>query len=118
MVIEVTENAEDTNITKVGKAAKAVKPTAFKPRSSRLLNLEQIRKGLKDRRLYRVALYTELSYPTIQKLVNGKDSNPTYRTIASLSDYLINGVNGAVKVINNDGVVEPMNIDLIDRLKD
>lgn len=56
----------------------------------KLLNLEQMRNGLKDKKLYMVAEITGLSYPTLKKLLDGKDNNPTYETIVVVSRYLIN----------------------------
>ena len=97
-----------------------------KPTGERLLTLEQIRKGLKDRKLHRVALYTELSYPTLNNLMRGKN-NPTYNTILALSNYLIHGAPGIsgtvlavgassdVGVIDKNGAVipTPAKIDLL-----
>ncbi len=55
-----------------------------------LLNLEQIKEGLADKRLYKVAEITGLSYPTLKKLADGQNSNYTMSTIKSVSDYICN----------------------------
>lgn len=61
--------------------------------NTRLLSLEQMQNGLKDKKLYTVAELVGLSYPTLKKLADGKDTNPTYETIAAVSAYLINSCN-------------------------
>ena len=53
-----------------------------------LMSLEEIREKLQDKRLYIVAKNTELSYPTVKKLADGKHENYTYNTIHKLSKYL------------------------------
>ena len=53
-----------------------------------LMSLEEIREKLQDKRLYIVAKLTELSYPTVKKLADGKPENYTYNTIFKLSKYL------------------------------
>lgn len=56
----------------------------------RLLNLDQIRNGLKDKKLHMLSKLIGLSYPTLQKLRDDKDNNPTYETLVAVSSYLIN----------------------------
>lgn len=56
----------------------------------RLLNLEQIRHGLKHKRLHNVAKVAGLTYPTLKKLVDDPNANPTYNTLVAISDYIIN----------------------------
>ena len=68
----------------------------------RILNLEQIEKGLKDKKLYAVAAATGLSYPTVRKLAEGRmlddgtENNPTNSTLERISTYIIDSLN-AVK---------------------
>lgn len=59
------------------------------------MKLEEIAERLKDRRLYRVAEVTGLSYQTIRTIVNGTNKNPTIETVQLLEDYL-NGKSNAV----------------------
>lgn len=55
---------------------------------SEILSIEQIKKGLKDRRLYVVAKRTGLSYPTIKKLADGGSFNCNIKTLIAVSNYL------------------------------
>jgi hypothetical protein len=55
--------------------------------TTQLLDLEQLRLLLKDRRLYSVAKITGLTYPTLKDLFDGKNNNPSYQTIYKLSEY-------------------------------
>lgn len=52
-----------------------------------MLDLETIRKLLKDRRIDVVATETGLHVNTISK-VKAENSNPTYKTLKAVSDYL------------------------------
>ncbi len=61
------------------------------------MRLEEIIARLQDRRLYRVAEATGLSYQTIRTIVNGKNKNPTIETVQLLEDYL-NGKSHSVPV--------------------
>lgn len=56
--------------------------------NKKLLDLSDIKKGLSDRRLYKVAEVTGLSYPTLKKLANGDGSTCNMSTIQTVSDYL------------------------------
>lgn len=56
--------------------------------NSALMNLDDIKKGLADKRLYKVSEITGLSYPTLKKMADGKNSNYTMSTIAKVSEYL------------------------------
>lgn len=58
--------------------------------SEKLLSLSEIKTGLADKRLYKVAEITGLSYPTLKKLADGENSNYTMSTIKSVSDYICN----------------------------
>lgn len=53
-----------------------------------MLTLEQIREALKDRRIGKVAVATELRPATIIDIQKGRTQNPSYETIKRLSDYL------------------------------
>ncbi|RTL05706.1 hypothetical protein EKK58_07385 [Candidatus Dependentiae bacterium] len=53
-----------------------------------ILSLEQIKKGLKDKRLQVVADRTGLSYPTLKSLADGKTQNYTTETLKTVSNYL------------------------------
>ena len=52
-----------------------------------MLDLEQIKELLLDRRIDIVASETGLGYNTIREVRAGLQDNPTYRTIKALSDY-------------------------------
>ena len=58
--------------------------------NERLLNLTQIRNALKSAQLYKVAKIVGITYPTLSKIINDPDANPTYKTLAALSGYIIN----------------------------
>ena len=53
-----------------------------------ILTLEEVRHALRDRRLIVVAHETNLSYPTIKAILDGRQ-NPKYETVKLLSDYLL-----------------------------
>jgi hypothetical protein len=53
-----------------------------------MLTLEQIREALKDRRIGKVALATELRPATIIDIREGRTTNPSYETVVKLSAYL------------------------------
>ena len=50
--------------------------------------LEELRRRLKDRRLYIVAAATGLSYYGIRKILTGETKKPSRVTIAVLLEYL------------------------------
>lgn len=53
-----------------------------------LLTLEQIKNNLADKRLYKVAEITGLSYPTLKKMADGEDANYTMATVQAVSQYI------------------------------
>jgi hypothetical protein len=53
-----------------------------------VLNLEQIRAGLADRKLKVVAQETGLNYMTVWRISSGNQKNPKFATVAQLSEYL------------------------------
>lgn len=53
-----------------------------------ILPLDLIRKGLKDKRLYAVSESTNISYPTLKKLLDGVESNYTTGTLRAVSKYI------------------------------
>lgn len=53
-----------------------------------ILPLEEIQKALEDKRLYKVAKTSGLSYPTLRKLAKGEDLNYTLGTLKAASDYI------------------------------
>lgn len=53
-----------------------------------LLTLEEIKEALADKRLYKVAEATGLSYPTIKKMADGEQVNYTLATIHAVSAYI------------------------------
>ena len=56
-----------------------------------MLNLEQIKSGLEDRNLEKVAERTGIHRNTINAIRTGSNTNPTYATLKVLSDYLEKG---------------------------
>lgn len=56
--------------------------------SINILNLEQIKRALEDRRLNKVAKATGLSYPTLKKLAKGEKTNYTLDTLRAISKYI------------------------------
>jgi hypothetical protein len=59
-----------------------------------MLDLEQIREMLADRRIDIVASETNLGYTTVREVRSGTQDNPTYKTVKALSDYLEGKANG------------------------
>ena len=53
-----------------------------------IMSLENIQKGLKDKRLYAVKDATGISYPTLKKLYEGIESNYTVATLSTVSKYI------------------------------
>lgn len=53
-----------------------------------LLTLEEIKEALVDKRLYKVAEATGLSYPTLKKMADGEQANYTLATIHAVSLYI------------------------------
>ena len=54
-----------------------------------MLNPEQIKDKLQDRKLSAVAENTGLHYNTLRKLRDGEAKEPSYETIKVLSDYFV-----------------------------
>jgi hypothetical protein len=53
-----------------------------------MMQLETIRKQLKDLRPARVAEATGLHFNTIREIRDNPNANPTHRALKALSDYL------------------------------
>ena len=53
-----------------------------------MLTLEEIVIILQDRNLNEVSRRTNLSYPAVWRIANGKAGNIGYETVKKLSDYL------------------------------
>lgn len=53
-----------------------------------ILTPQQIKEGLKDKRLHVVAESTGLSYPTLKKLADGEGANHTIETLQKVSQYI------------------------------
>ena len=53
-----------------------------------MLSLDEIKTGLVDRRPKIVAERTGLTIPTICQIRDGKNTNPSLRTMLKLSNYL------------------------------
>lgn len=53
-----------------------------------MLTLDQIVSGLEDRNLKIVSEKSGVNYLTVTKIANGSQTNPQYRTLKALSDYL------------------------------
>jgi hypothetical protein len=53
-----------------------------------MLTLEQIKLALTDRRLGVIAEATGLHYNTLRDIRDNPDSNPSYRVLKALSDYI------------------------------
>lgn len=54
-----------------------------------MAQLKWIRQALMDRRIPVVAERTGLSEPTIRAIRDGKNTNPTLKTLETLANYLI-----------------------------
>ncbi len=55
---------------------------------AQLLNLEEIKAGLKDKKLYVIARQLEISYPTLKKFLDDKYHNFTIETLTKVSNYI------------------------------
>jgi len=53
-----------------------------------MLNLEEIRERLRDRRTGEVAMALGLHRNTVTRIRKGRDDNPNYKVVKALSDYL------------------------------
>jgi transcriptional regulator with XRE-family HTH domain len=53
-----------------------------------MLTLEEIKTALQDRNLRAVSENTGVYYQTLVEIANGKNTNPSYKTLKALSDYL------------------------------
>ena len=53
-----------------------------------MLNLEQIKEKLQDRKLMVVSEKTGVHYNTLKNILDGKNTNPTIRVIEAISNYL------------------------------
>ena len=53
-----------------------------------MLNLEEVREKIKDRKLRVVAEQTGLNYNTVWRVATGRVKEVSYDTIKKLSDYL------------------------------
>ena len=53
-----------------------------------MLTLEEIKTALQDRNLRAVSENTGVYYQVVVELANGKNTNPSYKTLKALSDYL------------------------------
>lgn len=58
----------------------------------KIMPLENIVEALKDRKLTVVARETDIHYNTIYSIASGKNLDPSYRVVKSLSEYLNQGV--------------------------
>lgn len=57
-----------------------------------MLDLNEIRTKLQDRRLSSISRATGLHYNTVLAVKSGRASNPSYQVVKALSDYLSGGV--------------------------
>jgi len=55
------------------------------------MGLDEIKEGLRDRRLYKVADEIKISYMTLNKLVSGKSKNFELKTLEKITNYLDKG---------------------------
>lgn len=55
-----------------------------------MLTIEEIREKLKDRNLMKVHKATGVGYSNLHGIANGQRSNPTYKVLSALSNYLEN----------------------------
>ena len=62
-------------------------------KNDQIMNLDDIKDKLKDKRLYIVSERTGISYPILNKLSKGEDSNYTIDTLKKVSTYLLNPQN-------------------------
>lgn len=53
-----------------------------------MLTLDEVRKKLQDRNLAEVARRTAIGYVNLHRIKTGKNENPSYQTMLTLSNYL------------------------------
>ena len=53
-----------------------------------MLTLEELRKSLQGKNLFAISRETEVAYNTIRDIANGKQVNPTYKTMKAITDHL------------------------------
>jgi len=53
-----------------------------------MLDIEQVQEELKTRSLSVVSMDTRITYNQLWRLRKGQDTNPQYKTLKKLSDYL------------------------------
>lgn len=58
-----------------------------------MLTLSQIKRGLADRSASIVARATGLHYNTVRDVRSNPDTNPTYKVMLALSDYIEHRMN-------------------------
>lgn len=56
-----------------------------------MLSLEEVRKGLKDRRLFMISRATGIHPNTLRYIRDDPNANPTYKIMVALSEYLKEG---------------------------
>lgn len=62
--------------------------TIIKRKDQIMMTLEQIQTALRDLNLSAVARATGVSYGSVYAIATEKNPNPTYKTVAALSNYL------------------------------
>ena len=62
-----------------------------------MLNLDEIREELKDRRIPFISSVTGVGYNTIKEIRDNPDANPTYKVIKALNDYFSGTVETTTK---------------------
>lgn len=62
-----------------------------------MMSVEEIREGMKDRRVYEVAKKTGLNVRTIYNLLNDKAANPKLNTVRVLERYLKGDMDASVE---------------------
>jgi hypothetical protein len=53
-----------------------------------MLDIEQVQEELKTRSLSVVSMDTRITYNQLWRLRKGQDTNPQYKTLKAISDYL------------------------------
>lgn len=60
----------------------------FHQKEKTMLTLEELRKSLQGKNLFAISRETEVAYNTIRDIANGKQVNPTYKTMKAITDHL------------------------------
>jgi len=66
-----------------------------------MLELPEIVRQLQNENLNKVSMDTHINYQQVWRIKSGKDCNPTYKTMKSLSDYFLGNIEKEFSLLFN-----------------